>query len=98
MSSWRDDRDLVRDADEDLAPEPELTELWSGVFDDLIPMVVGARGSHGIIHQAIKLLVHQARKYVSRNPDRARSTVIQAMRLVAAQLRVEPAEVYGEGG
>jgi hypothetical protein len=74
--SWRDDPDLVRDSDEDLAPDPELDVRWRGVFDELIP-------------------VHQGRKYVSRNPDKARETVIQAIRLVVAQLRVEPAEVYG---
>ena len=92
-TSWRDDPDLVRDDGEDLAPDPELDERWRGVFDDLIPMVMGQRG--GLIGQAMRLMVHQGRKYVSRNPDKARYTVIQAIRLVAAQLRVEPGEVYG---
>lgn len=93
-TSWRDDPELVRDSDEGLAPELELDERWRGVFDELIPMVMGSHG-RGLIGQAIRLMVHQGRKYVSRNPEKARDTVIQAIRLVAAQLRVEPAEVYG---
>ena len=94
-TDWREDRELVRGDDEDLAPDPALDERWRGVFDDLIPAVLQGRGGRGLIGQAIKLLVYQGRKYVSRNPEAARETVIQAIRLVAAQLRVEPAEVYG---
>jgi hypothetical protein len=94
-TSWRDDPDLVRGEDEDLAPDPELDVRWRGVFEELIPAVVGSRAGRGLLGQAIRLMVYQARKYVSRNPDRARDTVIQAIRLTAAQLRIEPAEVYG---
>lgn len=94
-TSWREDPELIRDSDEDLAPAPELDERWRGVFDELIPMVMGSRGGRGLVGQAIRLMVYQGRKYVSRNPEKARETVIQAIRLVAAQLRVEPAEVYG---
>jgi hypothetical protein len=96
VSEWRDDPELIRDSEDLLEPDPELDERWRGVFDDLIPMVMGERGGRGLLRHAIRLMVHQARKYVSRNPDRARDTVIQAVRLIAAQLRIEPKEIYDE--
>lgn len=93
MSDWRQDPELIRESDA-LDPDPELDERWRGVFEDLIPTVLGSRSGRGLMGQAVKLMVHQGRKYVSRNPDQARDTVIQAIRLVAAQLRIEPGEVY----
>lgn len=97
MSDWRQDPDLVR---EDAEPEPDvpLDERWAGIFDVLIPQVLGDRATAGIIKHAVRLMVHQGRKYVARHPDEARATVIQAIQMVAAQLRIEPGEVYTEGG
>ena len=96
-ADWRLDGDLVRPDDADLEPDPPLDERWAGVFDHMIPAVIGNRGS-GILGQAVKLMSHQGRRYVSRNPEQARQTVIAAMQMVAAQLGIEPGEVYPEGG
>jgi hypothetical protein len=94
VSDWRQQEDLVRDDTEDLEPPAALDAQWSGIFDQLIPSVMGER--RGLMGQGLRLMVHQGRRYVARNPEQARATVIEAIRMVAAQLRIEPHELYEE--
>lgn len=95
MTSWRDDPELVRDLDEQPGEQlGPLDERWAGIFDQLIPAVLGERGRGGMIGIGLKLMIDQARRFVARNPEQARDQVILAARAVVAQLRVEPHELY----
>lgn len=95
MSSWRDDPSLVRDIDESVAEDlGPLDDRWAGIFEVLIPQVLGERGRAGIVGMGLKLMIDQARRFVARDPEGARQQVIFAARAVAAQLRIEPHELY----
>jgi hypothetical protein len=94
--SWKEDPELVRpdlvdSLEEDVGP---IDERWRGIFEVLVPQVLGERGRGGVIGMALKLMIDQARRFVARNPEQARAQVILAARAVTAQLRIEPAELY----
>jgi hypothetical protein len=91
---WRQDRDLVRDDSEALEKPAMLTdERWLRIFEVLIPAVLGRTGK-GIIGQAIKLMTHQARKFVARDPEAARQTILETIRMTSAALELEPTEIF----
>lgn len=94
--SWRDDPDLVRDADEDLLQEVVVEPRWANLF--AMVEQIFAPGGGGLVGGAQRALfkgfLWQAKKKVAIDPDGSRAYVIESMAAIAACLQVEPRELY----
>jgi len=94
--TWRDDTDLIRQSDEEELQRVEVLPEWEQLFDLIGQMFIGSGG--GMVAKAqrtvLKGLAWQARKRVAQEPEEARIFVRDALRMIAACLRLEPVELY----
>jgi hypothetical protein len=94
VDDWHNDPELVRSDDDAIEPPAALSdERWLRIFEILIPHVLGGM-PRGLIGQAVRLMTHQARKFVARDPERARQTILETIRMTSAALELEPTEIF----
>lgn len=95
-NSWRDDPELVRTADEDVYQEVVVEERWEQLFSVVEAMFVGEGMSlkDRAMRATMRGMLFQAKRKVAADPDNARLYVVDAMRTIAACLRVEPLELF----
>jgi hypothetical protein len=93
---WRDDPDLVRQADEEDLQRVELQPRWQRLFEMIEVMFVGEGLSWKDKTQRTVLrgFLWQSKKKVAVDPDGARAYVIDAMYGIAAALEIEPHELF----
>lgn len=89
--SWRDDPDLVRQDGSGGEVAVAVDDRWARVFA-LVDQVMA--GQSGVMVMAAKGAVTMARRRAAEDPEGTRQTVIQALRVVAAALEIEPGELY----
>lgn len=96
MSRFKVDDDLLRQADEDELQRVDVAPEWEQLFVVIDQMFIGSGGGWfaGIQRSALKGLAWQARKRVAAEPEEARVFVRDALRMIAACLKLEPLELY----
>src|SRR5258708_37305655 len=87
---------MIRQPDEDELQRVDVLPEWEQLFEVIGQMFIGSGG--GMIAKAqrtvLKGLAWQARKRVAAEPEEARIFVRDALRMIAACLRLEPVELY----
>ena len=90
------DAELVRQPDEDELQRVPVLPEWEQLFEVIDQMFIGSGG--GMVAKAqrivLKGLSWQARKRVAQEPEEARIFVRDALRMIAACLKLEPVEMY----
>lgn len=94
--AWRADPELIRQPDEDELQRVDILPEWEQLFTVIGQMFTGSGG--GMVAKAqrtvLKGLAWQARKRVAAEPEEARIFVRDALRMIAACLKLEPLELY----